>query len=127
MLWSKLSMSLAGTNIDLTTILIGIIVLLLFYIYMGSDSGGYYDSYSPGYGYSGGMSWMTYLAILYGAYSVPPMFPQQLGQYARPFFGMNMGTFMMILNMMTSGRGGGRAFGRGGYGGGYGRPRRGFF
>jgi hypothetical protein len=67
------------------------------------------------------MSWFTWGAILLAAYLLPPMFPEMLGQYARPFFGMSMMTFMWLLNMFTGGRGGG---GRRGYGRGFGR---GFF
>eukprot|EP01039_Chlorochromonas_danica_P010845 gene10845-12055_t len=39
-----------------------------------------------------------------GAYKLPPLFPDQLGQYARPFFGMNWTTFMWLLNLLTQQR-----------------------
>jgi hypothetical protein len=41
------------------------------------------------------------------AYKLPPMFPDQLGDRARPFFGLNMTTFMWLLRMVSgSGMGG---------------------
>lgn len=77
-----------------------------------------YGEYSS-YGRGSGMSWLTWGGIILAAYALPPMFPEQLGQYARPFFGMSVFTFMWLLNMFTGGRGGGGG-GRRGY-------RRGFF
>lgn len=87
----------------------------------------YYDSsyhYGGNYSYGGGgggMSWMTWGLIMFCAYQLPPMFPDQLGpQYARPFFGMNWTTFMWLLNMFSR-NGGMNGFG-GTFGGFGGRP-----
>eukprot|EP01034_Spumella_vulgaris_P028159 gene28159-34975_t len=104
----------------------GLLLAYYFFIYRGSSSQNYYpDSYSQygggGYGYGqggGGLSWTMWAAIMGAAYKLPPMFPDQLGEYARPFFGMSWTTFMWLLNMVTSNRGGGGRFGGGGYGGG---------
>ncbi len=107
---------------------IGAVCLAGYYLFFsgrssnGYDSGGY-DSgsgYGSGYGYSsgygGGMSWTMWGAIMFGAYKVPPMFPDVFGDYAKPFFGMNWTTFMWLLNMVTQNRrgmGGGMGFNRG--------------
>lgn len=104
----------------------GFIVYRLFF----SGSRGYssYDDYYSGYGGyggygygGGGMSWTMWIAIMVGAWKLPPMFPDQLGQYALPFFGMNWTTFMWLLNMFSRNRGG-----YGMYGGGFGRPYGGY-
>lgn len=83
------------------------------------DDYGYHGGYGGGYGsYSRGLSWPVWIAIMGGAYYVPPMFPQVFGQYAAPFFGMSWTTFMWLLRMVTSGGGGGLgSFGLGGLGG----------
>ena len=83
-----------------------------------------YDSHG-GYGFEG-MSWMVWGGVLGGAYFLPPYFPDILGQeYSKPFFGMSMFTFSMILNMfnnsMRSGRG--RRGGLGGFGNFFSRRR----
>ncbi len=106
----------------------GVVGLLLYYFFIyrassssygygGSGGGGsrrYYDPdmdddyhYRHSYGYGGGsrgLSWSAWGMIMFAAYKLPPMFPDQLGQYARPFFGMNWTTFMWLLNMFTNGR-----------------------
>jgi tetratricopeptide (TPR) repeat protein len=71
-----------------------------------------YDSYSSSY--SQGFSLTTWIAIIAGAYFVPPLLPDLLGpQYARPFFGLNFTTFIWLIRMFSgSGMGG---FGMGGY------------
>jgi tetratricopeptide (TPR) repeat protein len=126
------SLSTGQVTISTNTILIGVIVLLLLYIWLCRRSYGY-DSYGGGYdydygfgygGYSTGLSWTQWALILFAAYKVPPMFPEQLGhQYARPFFGMNWTTFIWLLSMVNNnflkGRRGGGGF-RGGF------PRRGY-
>ena len=79
--------------------------------YRGSN----YDSHGS-YGFEG-MSWMVWGGVLGGAYFLPPYFPDLLGQeYSKPFFGMSMFTFSMILNMLNNSMRGGRGR-RGGLGG----------
>lgn len=99
---------------------LGLVALAVYWIFF-RDSGYGYDGYSSGYGgyggYGGGMSWTTWGLIMFSAYKLPPLFPDQLGQYAQPFFGMSWTTFMWLLNMLSrSGRGGGYGGGYGGYG-----------
>ena len=106
-------------------------VIALYFIYntfFGGRSHGAYDYYDDyGYGNSswifspyGGLTWTSWGAIMFAAWKLPPMFPNELGQYAQPFFGMNMTTFMWLLRMLTSQGGGMRGFsGRRGYGRGY--------
>lgn len=120
--WTSLS---PNTQRNLKLGLIGIIVYFVFF--HQSLSGSYY----PSYGYSGydngggGMSWSMWLLIMYGAYRVPPMFPELLGDFSRPFFGLNWTTFMWLLNMVTSNRrGGGRGMGLSNMFGGFGPRRR---
>lgn len=84
------------------------------------DSHGGYGGYGYGGGYGGGMSWSTWSIVMAAAWKLPPMFPDLLGEYARPFFGMSWTTFMWLLNMLN-GRSGGMNFG------GYGRRRRGYY
>ena len=73
-----------------------------------------YDSHGS-YGFEG-MSWMMWGGVLGGAYFLPPYFPDLLGQeYSKPFFGMSMFTFSMILNMFNNSMRGGRGR-RGGLG-----------
>ena len=128
-------------NLDTTSVLVGIIALLLSYIFFFSGGGstyyggggyGYDSSYGFGGGGSTGMSWTTWALVLYGAWKLPPMFPDQLGHYAQPFFGMNWTTFLWLLsfinnNFLRGGRGGGMGGGGfpGGFGG-FGGRRRGF-
>ena len=57
---------------------------------------------------------MTWGLIMAAAWKIPPMLPDQLGEYARPFFGMNWTTFMWLLNMFS--RNTGRMGGMGGMG-----------
>jgi tetratricopeptide (TPR) repeat protein len=122
-------------------VIYAVVGLLLYYFFFyrsssGSGGGGYgrryYDpdldddyyhrsSYS-GYGGSRGLSWSAWAMIMFAAYKVPPMFPDQLGHYARPFFGMNWTTFMWLLNMFTNNRNMG-GFSRGFFGG----PRRRYY
>lgn len=74
---------------------IGLVVMLVYYFFFYRSSSGYdyYPSggggyYSSGYGYNsgyyggggGGLSWTMWGAIMYGAYKVPPMFPDLLGK-----------------------------------------------
>jgi tetratricopeptide (TPR) repeat protein len=105
----------------------GLLIAVLYYWFFRPSGSSYYDtgygsSGYGGYGYSGysygggGMSWTTWGAIMLAAYKVPPMFPDLLGDYARPFFGMSWTTFMWLLNMFS--RNTGRMGGFGGYGGG---------
>ena len=68
-------------------------LMLIYFIYswlFGGRSSYYYDDYYGGYGgygYGGGLSWFSWGAIMLAAYKLPPLFPELLGQYARPFFG----------------------------------------
>ena len=78
----------------------------------------YYDDYSTPYY---GLSWTTWGLVMLAAWKVPPMFPQVFGQFALPFFGMNIGTFMWIVNMLSNSTRGGQ---RGGFYPGYGARRR---
>ena len=102
---------------------------------MGGASSYNYDYYGGynNYGYSNynnGMSWTMFLGIIFVCYKVPPMFPNELGQYARPFFGMNTSTFIYLLSMVSNNMRGGRRGMGGGFGspyGHYGHRRRGFF
>ena len=106
-------------------------VIALYFIYTTFFRSGYgdYGYYDDRYGYGGGswifspyggLTWTAWGAIMFSAWKLPPMFPNELGQYARPFFGMNMTTFMWLLRMLTSQGGGMRGFGgRRGYGRGY--------
>lgn len=110
-----------------------IVLYFLYSTFFGRSSygyDGYYDDY--GYGYGGGMSnwifspyggltWASWGTIMLAAWKLPPMFPNELGQYALPFFGMNMTTFMWLLRMLTSQGGRGMRGGFGGRRGGYGR------
>ena len=124
---------LATMNIETNHLLMGIIAVLLAYIFFFSgrsssvsdlDYEPYYDGgYSGGGGY--GMSWSRWLMIMGAAWRLPPMFPDLLGDYARPFFGMNWMTFTWLLRMFGGGGGGGG--GMGGMFGGRGRGRRGWF
>ena len=84
-------------------------------IFTGRSSHDYYDDGGGYGGYGGqGMSWTTWGGIMMAAYKLPPMFPELLGQYAQPFFGMSFTTFMWLLRMLPSGGGGNRrGFGRG--------------
>lgn len=103
--WSSLD------NNTKTYMMLGGVALLVYYFFFSSSSTSYYDLYSDGYASSHyGLSWTTWGAIMLAAYKIPPMFPQVFGQYALPFFGMNMGTFMWLVNMLSNqgrGRGGG--------------------
>eukprot|EP01040_Poterioochromonas_malhamensis_P001730 gene1730-1836_t len=112
---------------------LGVFALLLyvfFFSYLFSSSGypqyrgrsyDYYGDYSSGYGYSRGLSWSAWIAIIAGAYYIPPMFPQVLGeQFARPFFGLNFTTFLWLVQLFANSN-------RGGGGGYYGRPRRHYY
>ena len=79
----------------------------IYYFYYSGRSYRGYEYMDDDYSYSsyssyGQMSWTTWAAIMFGAYKVPPMFPAIFGDYARPFFGMNMTTFMWLLNSLTS-------------------------
>ena len=47
------------------------------------------------------MSWSTWSIVMAAAWKLPPMFPDLLGEYARPFFGMSWTTFMWLLNMLN--------------------------
>ena len=103
---AKANMLLAG--VDSNTKKVGgmVIVGLLVYYFMFRKKNryDYYDDDSYGsYGRSSGMSWTTWGLIMAAAYYLPPFFPQ-LGQYSRPFFGMNFTTFMYLLQMLQ-GRG----------------------
>lgn len=83
----------------------GAVALLVYFLFFRSPSYGY-DSGYGGYGSpGGGLSWTTWGAVMLAAYKLPPMFPDLLGQYARPFFGMNWTTFMWLLDMFTRNRG----------------------
>ena len=96
--------------------IVGFIAYYLFFRRRNRYEDDYYDDGSYGYGRSSGMSWSTWGLIMAAAYYIPPMVPQ-LGQYARPFFGMNFTTFMYILQMLQ-GRGMGMGMpGMGGMGG----------
>lgn len=122
--------------------LLGLVAYILFFGWPFSSGYGYgYDSYGSygsyggfgGYGYGGGgggLTWMQWALVMGAAYKLPPMFPDLLGDFARPFFGMNWATFMWVLNMLTANRrggggGGGYGYGPRGYGGGgmFGRRR----
>jgi hypothetical protein len=81
-----------------------------------------YGHYSSGYSYVGGMTWTMWGAIMLGAWMIPPRFPHIFGDYAKPFFGMSLMTFMWLLNMF-GGRGGGMYVGGRGGGGLFGRRR----
>ena len=91
----------------------------------------YYSEYDDPYGsYSGGgggygLSWSTWFMIMGAAWKLPPLFPQQLGSYAQPWFGLSFTTFMYLLNMLTQGQrfGGGRGGLGGLFGGGRGGRR----
>lgn len=77
------------------------ICLFFYYLLFLFTSGSSYRSRSTG------ISWTTWGAIMMAAYKLPPMFPDQLGDRARPFFGLNMTTFMWLLRMISgSGMGG---------------------
>jgi tetratricopeptide (TPR) repeat protein len=65
---------------------IGAVFFLLYYffIYRSSYSSPYYYDSGPGYQYyggGGGLSWTSWAMVMYGAYKLPPMFPEQLGIY----------------------------------------------
>lgn len=106
-------------------------VFVLYYLYSSLFGRSGYDYYYDDYGYGsggsgwlftpyGGLTWTAWGSIMLAAWKLPPMFPNELGQYASPFFGMNMTTFMWLLRMLTS-QGGGYGRGFGGYGGRRGR------
>lgn len=81
---------------------------------------------SQNYGFQG-LSWGMWGAIIAGAYKLPPHFPGVLGpNYARPFFGMSVWNFTMVLNMLSNAMGGRRRGGGFGGGGGFSNffPRR---
>lgn len=80
---------------------IGFLVYYLFLRPSGYYGSSYYDDYSSG----GGLSWTAWGAVMLAAYKVPPMLPNVFGQYALPFFGMNISTFAWLVNMMTQNRG----------------------
>jgi len=40
--------------------------------------------------------------LMFGAWKLPPMFPDVLGDYARPFFGMERQTTSLVLFNMFS-------------------------
>ena len=82
-------------------------VIVYFLFFRGSSSTGYYDGYSSGTRAGHAMSWTTWGLIMAAAYKLPPMFPDLFGQYARPFFGMNMSTFMWLVDMINRYRSGG--------------------
>lgn len=113
------------SSIDYSTrqyILLGLAAYAVYYFFFSGPSyrSMYYDDpyYSPSYG----LSWTTWGLIMLAAWKVPPMFPQVFGQFAHPFFGMNIGTFMWLVNMLSnSTRGGYRG---GGFYPGYGQRRR---
>lgn len=115
----------------------GLIALLVYYFFFSGSryrqSYQPYDDYmDPGYGYGGnhyygggyssGLSWTHWGMIMFAAYKVPPMFPDLLGEYARPFFGLNWTTFMWLVSMLT--RNGYRGPMGGGFGGFRRHPRR---
>ena len=89
------------------TISIFAVILYLLFFRGSSSSTGYYDGYSSGAGAGHAMSWTTWGLIMAAAYKIPPMFPDLLGDYARPFFGMNMTTFMWLVDMINRNRSGG--------------------
>ena len=119
-------------------IIYGVVGLLLYYFFFHRSSSSsssysygsrryydpdqdedYYYNRHSSYGYGGGprgLSWSAWAMVMFAAYKLPPMFPDQLGDYARPFFGMNWTTFMWLLNMFTNNRNMG-TFSRGFFGG----------
>lgn len=90
--------------------------LVAYYFFFSTPHHSYNNAY--GYGYSDyyyggggrGLSWTMWGAIMLAAYQLPPMFPEMLGPYARPFFGMSWTTFMWLINLVS--RGGGSMLGR---------------
>lgn len=115
---SKATVFLAG--LDENTKKIGgmiIIALIAYYFFFRKKSRRYEDIYDDVGSRSSGMSWSTWGLIMAAAYYLPPMFPQ-LGEYSRPFFGMNFTTFMYLLQMLQGGGGMGGLGGFPGFGGG---------
>ena len=122
---------------------IGLIGIVVYFLFFRQSSSSFYSGYSDSHYFQGegdyhqaynrGLSWTMWGAILLAAFKLPTAFPQVFGQYAQPFFGMNMATFIWMVNMLTQGRGGGTSFfggrsmfpnrhgmrGRGSYRGGY--------
>jgi hypothetical protein len=101
-------------------------MVVYWLFFSGPSRSAYHDDYSHGYGgygYGGGMSWTMWGSIMLAAWKVPPMFPEVLGQYAQPFFGMSWTTFMWLLNMFSRNRGMGGGYGRGMQGGMFNRRR----
>lgn len=90
--------------------------LLYSLLFSRSNSYSYYDSYGDSYGYGRGLTWVQWAMLMLAAYKIPPMFPEILGQYALPFFGLNWTTFIWLVQIFTnsrSGFGGSRMFGYG--------------
>jgi len=111
---------------------IACIALIIYYFFFYRSSPEYYytpgyDSYSSyNYSSSRGLTWTTWGLIMFAGYKLPPMFPEQLGPYARPFFGMNFTTFMWLVNMISRNSGNGLG-GMGSRGMGYGHNRRRYY
>lgn len=114
-MWNSLYRSLWSfwVSLDMQTQQIVQVVggLLLVYYLLSCFSVSYdyyyddpYYSSSYYYGGGGGLSWTTWGLVMFAAYKLPPLFPDQLGQYAQPFFGMNWTTFMWLLNLLTQQR-----------------------
>lgn len=96
-------------------IAIGAAGLVIYFFFFRGPRRGHYDDYSYGHGGGGGgLSWTMWGAIMLAAYKLPPMFPDMLGPYAQPFFGMSWTTFMWLLNMLSRNGSmmGGRGYGR---------------
>jgi hypothetical protein len=71
----------------------------------GSRYNGNQDHRGQNYGFdtSYGLSWPVWGAIIACAYKLPPYFEAQLGpEYGRPFFGMTLMSFTMLLNMLSN-------------------------
>jgi tetratricopeptide (TPR) repeat protein len=80
--------------------LLGGVGIMIYYFFFSRPS--YYD-FNDGYTVTNtGLSWTTWGVLMFAAYKAPPMFPDILGQYAQPFFGMQMGTFMWLISMLTN-------------------------
>jgi tetratricopeptide (TPR) repeat protein len=62
---------------------LGVVGLLAYYFFFYLSTGSYYGSYGYQDAYSyggGGLSWTTWAAVMYGAYKLPPMFPDLFGK-----------------------------------------------
>ena len=106
----------------------GAACLLVYWLYSWLFRSPYYNTeYEDPYAYQShggggyGLSWSTWFLVMGVAWKVPPMFPQVLGQYAQPWFGLSFTTFMYLFNMLTQGQ---RFGGGGGLGGLFGGGRR---